>query len=157
LEGGDSRLNLYLFLSYDCLGYVLYDKSSVGEFICDEVYEYKKFIGLYNYLIIYDNKKLLKKIKPYKNKKLLKKIKPYKNKKLLYNNNDILNFKNKYDINISKLDFNKLFFISNTNNLNIKNKNKKCVNYYILLNSDRSFSFFDFINDRKLIKNKKLY
>lgn len=155
-EGGNSYINIYVFLCYDCLGYLPFGLSSADDFICSEVYEYKNSMGLADKLKIYKKIKLPKNIKLYKSK--LHKIKRNKKKKLSFNDDDILNFRYKYNIDISRLNFNKLSFINHINNLNLRKKRKKRkkhINYYLLLNLDRRFTFSNFIRDKKLKENKE--
>jgi len=59
VEGGDIRIDPFVFLCYDSLGYIIYGLSNIGELICSEVYDYNNYIGLQDKILIYSNKILL--------------------------------------------------------------------------------------------------
>jgi hypothetical protein len=125
VEGGDIRIDPFVFLCYDGLGYIIYGLSNIGELICSEVYDYNNYIGLQNKILIYSNNILL-------DKTLLN----INNTK--YIDNDILNLKNKNNINLNRIDIGKLSGI--IFDINIR---KYDFNYYIFSNSDCCYSNFD--------------
>lgn len=127
LKGGDSRLNIYVFVYYDFLGYVIYGFNNVGRNICNEIYKYKNYLGL--------QKKISKK-KLYNLNKKFNKL--YKSKNIIkVNKKKILNYINKDNINIKKIK--KIISINlYYNNLNKKNNNKFYLHYYI--NHDISYN-----------------
>lgn len=148
VEGGDSRIDPFVFLSYDSLGFIIYGVSNIGELICSEIYDYNNYIGLQNKILIYPSNTLL-------DNSLLDNV-SLDNVSLdissdtsldtsldttlldKYLDRDILNFKNKNNINSSAIVLNQL---DNTiTNINTK---KYDFNYYIFSNSDLSYSYFD--------------
>lgn len=125
LDGGDIRIDPFVFLCYNNLGYIIYGISNIGELICTEVYDYNNYIGLQNKILIYSYNDL--------SDKPLLNINKFK-----YVDNDILNLKNKNNINLNSININELFDL--ISNINI---NKYDFNYYIFNNSDRCYSYFD--------------
>ena len=115
LKGGDSRLNIYVFVYYDFLGYVIYGFNDVGKNICNEIYKHKNYLGL-------QNKIKKKKIYNLNNKLCIKLYKSKNNIKI--NKKNLLNFINKDSIKMKKikklinLNFYYNIFI-NKNNINL--------------------------------------
>ena len=48
LKGGDSRLNIFVFVYYDQLGYIIYGLSDIGINYCSEIFKYNNYLGLHN-------------------------------------------------------------------------------------------------------------
>jgi len=136
LKGGDSRLNIYVFVYYDFLGYVIYGFNEVGKNICSEIYRYKNYLGMHN--------KINRKIK-YNQDKKFNLLKSKNNIK--FSKNYLLNYKNKNEI-ISKR-------IKNLINLNfcsnkLLNNNNKYLNIYYYFNKDLSYNFKNLKELKKL-------
>lgn len=128
LKGGDSRLNIYVFVYYDFLGYVIYGFNEVGRNICNEIFKYKNYLGL-------QNKIKIKKI--YNLDKNLNRLDLPKNK-IKYSKDNIFNFKNK-NLIITKKTKN-LINLNLLNNV-LLNKNNKNLNFYYFFNKDISYNF----------------
>jgi len=127
LKGGDSRLNIYVFVYYDFLGYVIYGFNNVGRNICNEIYKYRNYLGL-------QHKISKKKLCNFDHK--LHNF--YKSKNIMnIDKNNILNFINKDKIKIKKIK--KLISVNNNYNILKKNNSNKFLYYY--LNNDISYNF----------------
>ena len=128
LKGGDSRLNIYVFVYYDFLGYVIYGFNEVGKNICNEIYKHKNYLGLQNKI---KNKKIYNlnkyKFKLYISKKFIK-----------INKKNLLNLKDKSKIKLNKLK--NIIYLNYKYNLNINKKNKN-INLYFYFNKDISYNF----------------
>lgn len=132
VEGGDIRLDPFVFLCYDSLGYVIYGLSSVGELICSEIYEYENYLGLQDKLIICSNN-------------ILEEDDLFNKNKYIYDNNDLLSFKFRNNIDLSKINTNQLFnVIYKINNI------KYDFNYYFFSNNDHSYGYFDINKQYKI-------
>lgn len=149
IKGGDDRLNIYVFVYYDRLGYVIYGLSDIGEDYCEDLFEYNDFLGLSNNiqnkcLNIIENKKIDKK----------------ETDKILLNLNDInlMNIYNKYFyvyrnndvIDLSKYNYLIINLLRNRCYLN-KHHNLK---YNYILNYDRSITWVEYNNFLKEFINK---
>lgn len=56
IKGGDARLNIYVFVYYDRLGYVIYGLSDIGLDYCDDLFEYNDLLGLNDHMNSYFTK-----------------------------------------------------------------------------------------------------
>jgi len=128
LKGGDSRLNLYVFIYYDFLGYVIYGFNNVGRNICNEIYKYKNYLGLQNKIT--KRKYNLNKKKSYK---------LFKSKKIIkFERNSILNFSSREKIMIKKIK--NLISLNLYYNIFTK-KNNVDFNLHYSFNKDISYNF----------------
>lgn len=125
LEGSDNRLNPYIFLFYDNLNYIIYNNLEISENISDELFEYKFYLGLQDYLYNFSLKK---------------------NVFVLIKNNKNYNILNINKLNYIKFKNNDLipldYIINKFNYLMYKYKKYNC-NNFLLYNLDRSFIYFN--------------
>src|ERR1700761_2091423 len=99
LEGGDNRLDPYVFLYYNSLGYIIYGISDIGTSICYDIYKYNNYLGLQDQLKIYSKNKPKRPIKYFKKYKNIE-IKGFKKGILYLKDKENIKFK---DVNINNL------------------------------------------------------
>ena len=147
IRGGDARLNLYVFVYYDRLGYVVYGLSEIGEDYCDNLFNYDHLLGLND-----DIQRFTQRSNIDLSESLDFSGSVNKNYSYLLNNSSKSNYYyrisnisqlNLYNNNIKKL-------LNCYEDLNLSNH----LNYYYKFNGDRSFSWIEFNNFLKIIKNK---
>lgn len=135
-KGGDIRINTYVFIYYDALGYLAYGFNDVGHNICNEIYKYKNYMGLKS--CVYKKKYIFNK------KSFFKFYNKYNNGKtdtIKYNRNDILNFKNKFIFNVKKRKKLRKFINLNRYNGYLFKNHYKYLNFYLLYNKDLNCNF----------------
>ena len=135
MRGGDARLNIYVFVTYDRLGYVIYGLSEIGVDYCDNLFEYNNLFGLNDninkYIIDLNDQS------PYVKSSLL----------LLTNKDNLLNNINRYNYYYKKSNLLSLDYYSN--NINSLLNDDNSINYYYYFNEDRSLSWIEFNELRK--------
>ena len=127
IRGGDARLNIYVFVTYDRLGYVIYGLSEIGVDYCDDLFEYNHLLGLNDYIKTYTFSQNLD-TKGDENLSLLSK-----------NLDNILNHRSKYYYYYKGDHLISLNYYNN-NIYNLLNDDHHLINYRYYFNSDRSIS-----------------
>ena len=135
LRGGDARLNIYVFVTYDRLGYVIYGLSEIGVDYCDDLYEYGHLFGLNDDINMYTSN--FKELANSESNLL----------DLSNNKNQLLNNNHKYDYYYRNIDLSTLDYYNYRINLLLKNNDQ--LNYHYSFNDDRSLSWIEFKEWRK--------
>lgn len=129
MKGGDARLNIYVFVTYDRLGYVIYGLAEISEDYCEDLYEYDNFFGLNDDLEIKNFPINLESLN------LDTSLVLSKNVNLLLNNN------NKYYYYYRSNDLTSL--ISYNNYISSLLEENNSINYYYEFNNDRSLCWIE--------------
>ena len=62
IDNSDNNIDVYIFLFYDNLGYIIYGINEVSYYICNEIYDYNNYLGIQNKLFKYILDNELKKL-----------------------------------------------------------------------------------------------
>jgi len=138
IRGGDARLNIYVFVTYDRLGYVIYGLSEIGVDYCDDLFEYNYLLGLNDYIKTYT---FIQNLDPRADDNLCLSVK---------NLDNILNHREKYYY-YYKADHLINLNSYNSNIHSLLNESNSSLNYRYYFNNDRSLSWTEFNELRKKI------